>query len=215
MGVDTIDVTKLRLIEGSQHPSLWIPRFDVNHDSGREQRWGLESIYSIMQKQPGSFLKQFDVIRHLAALMHDVDPSTDIPVLVCEWLRRDLLNVVFGNSDNHGRNAAVLKKKQTVRLAPVYDFAPMKADPEGVTRSSKWGIPFEEGGNFRWISIAQELSDLAPAEQLIDCLRAQAHLLQGLHDRLRSRGVSERLLAMPTFGFQTIDQRLQNWELLS
>lgn len=214
MGVDTIDVTKLRLIEGSQYPSLWIPRFDVNHDIGREQRLGLESIYSIMQKEPGSFLNQFDVIRHLAALMHDVDPNTDTATLTGEWLRRDLLNVVFGNSDNHGRNAAVLKDSQTVRLAPVYDFAPMKADPEGVTRSSKWGAPFEEGGNFRWIKIAQELSDLAPADQLINHLQTQAQLLQGLYDRLRCRGVSERLLAMPTFGFKTTDNRLKNWGLL-
>lgn len=214
MGVDTIDVNKLRLVEGSQYPSLWIPRFDVKYDTGKIQRLGLESVYSIMQKGAGSYLNQFDVIQQICMVMREIDTRIDVPAIVAEWVRRDLLNVVFGNSDNHGRNSAILKNAHTIGLAPVYDFAPMKADPEGVTRSSKWGVPFEEGGNFRWIDIAKALSALASPEQTVEQLKSQAQQLRGLHERLRERGVSDRLLNMPTFGFQTLDNRLKKWGLL-
>jgi len=210
MGVDTIDVNKIRLIEGSRYPSLWIPRFDVSYGSGQEKRYGLESIYSIMQKESGSYLNQFDVVRRLSSVIQQVEQKSDVAEFTCEWVRRDLLNIAFGNSDNHGRNSAILKSTNSIRLAPVYDFAPMKADPEGVTRSTKWGIPFEEGGNFRWIEIAEALSDLAPPEQILEVLRAQAQDLKGLADRLRARGASEPLLSMPTFGFQSLEKRLTN-----
>ena len=36
-----------------------------------------------------------------------------------------------------------------VQLAPVYDFAPMKMDPEGIIRTTTWG-PFERGGEVDW-----------------------------------------------------------------
>jgi serine/threonine-protein kinase HipA len=87
-------------------------------------------------------------------------------------------------------------------------------DPEGVTRSSKWGVPFEEGGNFKWIDIAKALSALASPDQTVEQLKTQAQQLRGLHERLRERGVSDGLLNMPTFGFQTLDNRLKNWGLL-
>ena len=33
----------------------------------------------------------------------------------------------------------------------------MKADPEVVTRSTTWGSPYEEGGEYRWAQITQNL----------------------------------------------------------
>ena len=64
---------------------------------------------------------------------------------ISEWLKRNLLNVIFGNSDNHGRNTAFVKIASGITLAPVYDFTPMRADPEGVIRAMKWGAPFDQG----------------------------------------------------------------------
>lgn len=215
LGVETVDVSKLRLLEGSTYPSLWIPRFDVSYETGREQRFGLESIYSVMEQEPGSFLNHFDVLRKLVEVLHECNHKFDSSTFVAEWVRRDLLNVAFGNSDNHGRNSALLKRPHHIDLAPVYDFAPMKADPEGITRTTKWGIPFEEGGNFNWINICNELSDIADPAQILNTLKAQASALSGLGQRLRNRGVSSNIINMPTFGFSRLDEKLKRWELLT
>ena len=215
MGVNTVDISKLRLLEGSAYPSLWIPRFDVCYATGSEQRFGLESVYSIMEKEPGSFLNHFEVIKKLVEVMNECSPTFDSSLFVSEWVRRDLLNIAFGNSDNHGRNSALLKRPDSINLAPVYDFAPMKADPEGITRTTKWGIPFEEGGNFNWLDICKSLSDIADPAQVLVTLKAQASALQGLGDRLRNRGVSSTIIDMPTFGFSRLDEKLKRWELLT
>lgn len=86
----------------------------------------------------------------------------DTARFVSEWVKRDLLNVAFANSDNHGRNTALLKTPQGTWLAPVFDFAPMKADPEGIIRTTTWGAPFEEGREFKWFAIAEQLSNYLP-----------------------------------------------------
>ena len=65
-----------------------------------------------------------------------------------------MLNGRFGNSDNHGRNTALLKKPDSIRLAPISDFAPMNADPEGTMRLSQWGAPLEEGFRFNGRAMA-------------------------------------------------------------
>lgn len=52
LNIATVDVTRLRLIEGEQYPSLWLPRFDVTYFAGQEQRLGVESVYSLMQQAP-------------------------------------------------------------------------------------------------------------------------------------------------------------------
>ncbi|MGT3242321.1 HipA domain-containing protein [Yersinia enterocolitica] len=52
--------------------------------------------------------------------------------LVIEIIQRDLLNIAFGNSDNHGRNTVLIKRREGIWFAPIYDFAPMKADPNRV-----------------------------------------------------------------------------------
>jgi serine/threonine-protein kinase HipA len=213
LNIATVDVTRLRLIEGQQYPSLWLPRFDVTYLAGQEQRLGVESVYSLMQQGPGSALNHFDVIRKLVGILRSVQTDFNVEQFVIEWVRRDLLNIVFGNSDNHGRNTALLKSAQQVCLSPVYDFAPMKADPEGIVRSTKWGVPFEEGGHVNWIAIASALNDLVPEEKLMVSLRELAVNINGLGERLHQRGVSERILRMPTFAFNDLSERLKRWQL--
>jgi len=110
--------------------------------------------------------------------------------------------------DNHARNAALLKQAGQVWLAPVYYFAPMKADPEGIIRSLRWGTPFEEGGRFDWRGIALALTDLVEPERLCNELNALASQFVGLRDRLRQRGVPERILTMPAVGLDTLDRRM-------
>lgn len=57
-----------------------------------------------------------------------------------------LLNILFGNSDNHGRNTSLLKGDGVIKLARVYDF----------------------------VGIADTLSDLVPKEVLLQELKVTA-----------------------------------------
>jgi serine/threonine-protein kinase HipA len=220
LGVDTIDTRHMRLIEGQRYPSLWLPRFDVEMRDKRLQRFGLESVYALFGAAPGTHLSHFDVLERLVDLLErqyrvvELGETFDRAGFVIEWVKRDLLNVAFGNSDNHGRNAALLKRPEGIWHAPVYDFAPMKADPEGVTRTTRWGSPFEEGGEYDWLAIAEALSDTVPAPTLVQELRTLADKLVGLEGRLRERGVPERILTMPAVGLNTLESRLKRWRLL-
>lgn len=220
LGVETINTDAMRLLEGERYPSLWLPRFDVDFIEGQQQRYGLESIYSVLGKAPGTYLNHFSVLRDLVKLLGSQYAVTeegkkfDQQSFVIEWVKRDFLNVVFGNSDNHGRNTSLIKRPTGISLAPVYDFAPMKVDPEGVVRSTTWGSPYEEGGRFDWIGIARELADIAEPDDIIGELKACAVKLQGLAERLAERGVSVDLLAIPALGFQFLNTKLKNWQLL-
>ncbi len=211
MGVETIDTQEMLLCEGERYPSLWLPRFDIAFVENRKVMYGLESIYSLMKKPPGSYLNHFEVIRCLVERL--ALTGEDREKLVSEWVKRDMLNVAFGNSDNHGRNSAILKKPSGMWLAPVYDFAPMKADPEGVVRTTQWGSPYEEGGHYNWQLIAQQLNEFIPEESLLNSLRELTRKLAGLKSRLAARGVPHSILEMPGIGFNYLEERIAGWQI--
>ncbi|GHE20588.1 type II toxin-antitoxin system HipA family toxin [Halomonas urumqiensis] len=220
LGVETIATGGMRLIEGERYPSLWLPRFDVEHRVGELVRNGMESIYALMGVPPGTHLNHFAVLESLLKTLanqyrvRELGEWFDAEAFVVEWVRRDLLNVAFGNSDNHGRNTALIKRPEGIWLAPVYDFAPMKADPEGVTRTTRWGAPFEVGGDYDWQAIAEALSTHAAPDRIMQALRQLASELAGLSGRLRQRGVPERILGMPSVGLASLDARLSRWALI-
>ena len=219
LGFDTIDIRGMELIEGARYPSLWLPRFDVDFIEGERTLYGLESLYSLLEKPPGTFLNHFEAIDTLVARcqqqyrVREMGESFDGSRFVVEWVKRDLLNVAFGNSDNHGRNTAMIKRPDGLWLAPVYDFAPMKADPEGIMRTTQWGAPYEEGGRFDWQGIAQRLDPLVPADDLLAELRQLGRRLKGLKARLRQRGVPNSILDLPALGFDYLDDKLDAWRL--
>ncbi len=220
LGMDTVDVGKMRLIEGERYPTLWLPRFDVKFIDGQLTHYGLESVYSILNKGPGAHLNHFETLRALISGLEqqhsvvELGRAFDGASFAIEWVKRDLLNVVFGNSDNHGRNTALLKSATDIWLSPIYDFAPMKADPEGVTRTMKWGAPYEQGGQFDWHGIAQQLSDFVEPEQLIREMRVLCRQLVGLKSRLINLGAPREFLAKPVLGFDHLDATLKRWDLL-
>ena len=220
LGIDTIATGAMRLIEGKRYPSLWLPRFDMHYHNGAWTRFGLESAYSVMGAAPGTFLRHGETLRRLVELLQaqyrvrELSEPFDASAFVIEWVRRDLLNIAFGNSDNHGRNTALLKRPEGIWLSPVYDVAPMRADPEGVMRTTQWGPPLEVGGEYDWPSIAASLSDLVDPEQLMEALKRLAGDLDGLDERLALRGVPLRILDMPSVGLRSLGTRLKRWGLL-
>ena len=213
LGFDTVDVERMELHEGNHCPSLWLPRFDVDYSAGITRRLGLESIYSVLSLPPGNHLNHFTVIETLINKLSEQNTQFCPQTFTEEWLKRDLLNVVFANSDNHGRNSSLLKMGSTVKLAPIYDFAPMKADPEGIIRTTRWGSPFEQGGEFNWLSITQNLPTEIDSMRCFECLQETAQKLTGLKERLLARGVSSELLSLPSLGMNTVEERLTRWGL--
>ncbi|WDE95983.1 HipA domain-containing protein [Lentisphaera profundi] len=132
--------------------ALFIPRFDRQVKDGKRYCYGLESLYSTAQiTQRGQISDNFLFCELIAK--YSTSPEQDI----IEFLKRDLLNVLLGNPDNHGRNSAMLKKEKTIRLSPLYDFAPMFHDPNDIfMRRSIW-FKHEQGSQPHWREIVAEL----------------------------------------------------------
>ena len=108
--VKTIDVDKLKILEDKQSAqvSLWLPRFDVYLENGVANRIGLESIYSIIDAEPGSYQDHFYVMETVWRRINSATQMTKNE-FAKQYVVRDFLNIVFGNSDNHGRNISFLK----------------------------------------------------------------------------------------------------------
>ena len=231
MGFNTIDTDGMRLIEGKRYPSLWLPRFDIAIDKASEttqqttQRFAMESIYSMLKKGAGAYLNHETTIRDLITLIEASNMVAegfyfDKQAFILEWVQRDLLNIAFGNSDNHGRNTAFMRDERSIWLAPIYDFAPMKADPEGIVRTIKWKSEnretpkLESGGSYRFDLIAEQLSDLIAPELLLNELNITASKLLSLKSRLADRGVPKQILEHPNIGFDFLPDKLKEWRLL-
>ncbi len=221
MGFNTISTQHMRLEEGAYYPSIWLPRFDISFkNSHTVKRVAMESVYSMLKKSPGTTLDQEITIRTLiekisqSHMVKELGFNFDIHKFVTEWVRRDLLNIIFGNSDNHGGNTSFIRDTGTIELAPIYDFAPMKADPQGIPRTTKWAKHIEIGGEYNFKIVADSLSDLVPKKELMQALRETAEQLIGLKGRLQKRGVPQQIIEMPSIGFDYIADKLQRWGLL-
>ncbi len=113
--------------------ALFVPRFDrLAHDAVVE-RYGIHSLYAIAGVGGFGATARHETFCKAFARVVD-DPATELR----EYILRDILNLALRNTDNHGRNTAILRKPGKVELAPLYDFAPMFLDPEGIGRVTRW-----------------------------------------------------------------------------
>lgn len=135
---------------------LIIPRFDrKKKEGGGTVRLGQESVVSAIGVADfghvGSHEAYIDLLRQYSA-----NPFADI----VEYLKRDIANLALGNPDNHGRNSALSKHQDgTIRLSPLFDFAPMRLAKEGIVRSTRW-VMMRDGGRDHlpdWKRICAEL----------------------------------------------------------
>ncbi|MBZ9784573.1 HipA domain-containing protein [Pseudomonas sp. REP124] len=221
--IETIDTQGLALEEATK-PSLWMHRFDRRVTEAGVERLAVESIYSLASvTTPGSAMNHMSVIRMLARLWREAGQADQIPDLVADYLRRDLINKILGNSDNHGRNTAIIRGADSFRLAPIYDLAPMVMDDEGVTRTTKWPRELERAGDVDWRGVCRALADIADPDDPLaaladapDCferLRQDAQRLAAFPDILSASGLPDVTMNHPRIALKNLEQRLKEWDL--
>jgi len=135
---------------------LFVPRFDRMVLEGRVKRLGMHSLYAVANIPGFGTAVRHDI--YCFALAKVVaDPIQELR----EYIRRDILNLALRNTDNHGRNTAVLRTDGQVRLSPLFDFAPMFLDPEGIGRVTRWEDE-RPGNQPKWAVICEKLKDHMP-----------------------------------------------------
>ncbi|WP_158227238.1 HipA domain-containing protein [Mangrovitalea sediminis] len=169
-------------------PSLWIPRFDLTPEGDRS---GIESVYSLMGViGDGARLLHTQILERLLPLAASPDDT------LVDYLVRDLVNRLIGNSDNHGRNQSVIRDDSGIRLAPCYDVAPMVLDPEGIPWATVWptSLMNDDGwANYRRIIEAYAQEPSAAIREFL----AWCEKLSELGERAKQRRLPSRVLSHP------------------
>lgn len=130
--------------------ALFIQRFDREKIQKKVVRYGQESLCSLAGV--ADFGQAIPMEKLCAAFMpHITNPKIELN----EFLLRDVMNVALGNTDNHARNTAISKYPDgTIALSPLYDFAPMILDEQGIARVCRWSEG-EQAGFPEWGKIAE------------------------------------------------------------
>lgn len=171
--------------------ALFVPRFDREVHSGSLIRHGLETLSSAAGIS--EYGRRGDHAVFCAAIAAF---ATDATAELQEYLRREILNVALRNTDNHGRNSALLKYTDgTVLLSPLYDFAPMFLDPEGIPRSSRWAGELEPViGRPVWAKVAESLRPHLDPQETRAFLAGHGDAVERLPETMRECGVEERVI---------------------
>ena len=168
--------------------NLFVPRFDRKVRDGNVMRYGMESLYSAAGIAEYGARVRHEVLCD-ALTEYCTEPAEDL----VEYVKRDVVNVVMGNKDNHGRNIALLRHDDgRVVLAPVFDFAPMYLDPEGIARVCRWNVDIEQTGAPDWASVIKLFPDYQ--ERLRIELRGFGTQLQRLPETMQSCGVDDEII---------------------
>lgn len=214
IGVNTVSCDGMTL-EESAKPSLWMKRFDRTVSEDGVSRQAVESVYSLAQiTRPGSYMSHVDVVKVLAQAWEANGQRDEIPELIAEYLRRDLINQILGNSDNHGRNTSIVRDPQRLALSPIYDLAPMVMDEEGITRTTKWPDPVERAGEVDWMAACRSLAVWGDSDQWFEGLRDDARRFLALPDLLSEAGLPHMTFKHPRIALSRLDATLKAWGLL-
>jgi serine/threonine-protein kinase HipA len=169
---------------------LFIPRFDRRAEDRRVLRFHQESAASVAGL--GGFGIQADQFQLLAAIRRVVDAPLDETI---EFIQRDVLNLAMRNTDNHARNTAVQTVDGVTRITPLFDFAPMYLDPEGITRASRWYHPQTRKELQQWEDILALLTlPASEHDQLVEAMVRFGERLAGLQECMREVGVDEDIV---------------------
>ncbi|MEC7119900.1 MAG: type II toxin-antitoxin system HipA family toxin [Pseudomonadota bacterium] len=191
-----------------QDRALFIPRFDRQITTAGVERLAQESIATLCGRAGfGIFLTHNQICQAIAE--YCTTPQTEI----IEYLKRDMANILLGNTDNHGRNTAIQRTWQgQIRLTPLYDFAPMWLHPEGIARQIRWQS--DDAGAPNWSAVLQQITQATglnpqPIQQQIkqDFYPRLLNLLPIMHQL----GLSEQIIERTTHRLHDLCQQLEDW----
>jgi serine/threonine-protein kinase HipA len=167
---------------------LFVPRFDRMVSEGCVARFGMHSLYALAEIPGyGAPVRQDIYCRALAKVVSD--PAAELR----EFINRDILNLALRNTDNHGRNTAVLRTKDHVALSPLFDFAPMFLDPEGIGRVSRWED--ERPGKVpEWAVICEKFKEFFDPTETRMWLADRGEEVRRLPDIMRECGVEDDIV---------------------
>ena len=173
-----------------QGRALFIPRFDREVVDGGVRRIAQESVASLCGVADfGVLVPHPRIVEKLAEVC--TDPEGEI----IEYVRRDVLNVLMGNRDNHIRNTALRRDEDgSIGLTPVFDFAPMMLHPDAIARHSRWYN--ESGRSPDWgqvIAQCREASGL-PLHGLPAALRDLRDAITSLEQHAAAAGIPADIL---------------------
>ena len=214
LGIDTISAEGLAY-EAAKVPSIWMQRFDRKVSSGGIERIAVESMYSLCGVTNAVIrMDHINVVDQLAKTWIAADQESEIPDMISEYLRRDLINLIAGNNDNHGGNLSILRSKERVSFAPVYDLAPMVLDVEGIVRSTRWPTAMERLGSVDWAAVCSGFAHWADPQWLFDRLKADAQLLLALPDLLSELGLPQQVWRSPLIPLSRLENTFRSWKLM-
>jgi len=168
--------------------ALFVPRFDRIVHNGAVDRCGMHSLYAIAGIGGFGATVRHEVFCDAIAGVVD-DPAGELR----EYLLRDILNLALGNTDNHGRNTAILRRQGRMTLAPLYDFAPMFLDPAGISRVTRWDAE-PPGEQPDWKVVADNLGDYLDPKELRAWFRGLAVRVGDLPETMLQCGVSPEIV---------------------
>ena len=174
--------------------ALFIPRFDRKVSATGIERLGMESLYALAGIAEFGRAVPHETL--CEALLRHLPPDTHAETIV-EYIRRDILNVVMGNTDNHGRNTAVLRDQAgAINLSPLFDFAPMFLDPQGIARVSRWSDEREQAGRPNWARVAEYFDPWLDAQRLKEQLCAFAAKVEAVPTLMQNVGIDEEIIEL-------------------
>lgn len=172
-----------------ENDSLFIPRFDRIVTAGQSvDRLGMESLYSLAGiAEYGTAVSHDPLCQSL--FRYCTDPQQEL----LEYIKRDIVNVVLGNKDNHARNTVVIRREDgTVSLSPLFDFAPMYLDPEGIARVCRWEGDAETAGTPEWARVLERFQNYLPDGKT--ALRLFGKMIERLPEILRQAHVDDEII---------------------
>jgi serine/threonine-protein kinase HipA len=184
---------------------LLIPRFDRIARDGTVVRLHQESVASIL-RLPGFDRRPslFEVVAGVRGVV--TDPAAE----TLEFIKRDVLNLAMRNTDNHARNTAVQVVDGNVRLTPLFDFAPMYLDPEGIARTLRWYRPDTQVELTEWADVLAALP--VPDNErkmLAAALSRFAVRIEQLPDVMQAQGVDHDVIEFLTPSVDTQVRQLK------
>ena len=172
-----------------QSDMLFIPRFDREVSGNHVIRHATESLVSLCGIADETVMPSqntvLDTLRHFTS-----DPAGT----TLEYVKRDMLNVALGNTDNHPHNTAILSSGKQTELAPLYDFSPSHLMTDDIARSLEW---VDERGEILddWGEIIRRIAIPEAEREYFDKgIRDFTEKLAGLEDRMKNAGIDDDII---------------------